>query len=254
MEASISDPARDVLRAMDLFDTGDGNTFAQRLSNVGKVAPWSPEFYHLIKLMQDNITSVQSLLLMEEGVDKEDEAHISQSIDLILGAFMPDCLIQNYTEAIKPNASFGSNSRTFLRSSSRTIRRFESFENVSASDIGIIESAISNIRNDMKDLQLEKADFARDALVRGCNEISFILARINILGYSRIRAPAIDLGAFIYAISRELEETNSQVKIVKSVHSFKEMYNRIYEMYKAASMLKLGYEGASWMLTRLAGV
>jgi hypothetical protein len=248
----VSDPARDLIAGITLISQQRGSSAVEKISSACKVSAWSKDFFRSVKILCDLAESIHSFLLDDPSLDSQDIQSLSDDINRILNLFDGGMLNNNWGNCQQPGAPVGPETMTFLRSASRQLRSKHSYGTLSESDQNLISNTIELIRSDMGSVQLEKADFAREALLRGCDEVSFILSRIEVFGFSRIEAPIMELGAFLFTIGEELNRVDgSNAKIKKSMASLSRVYSRMYELSKIASMAKMGYDGASWLITHL---
>lgn len=250
-----SDPARDLLRAISILESvGKSNsTVADRIGIATKTTPWKGEFFHALKLLLDSVDEMHSILSSQEGLDERDLKDLDSDVGRLRSVFQHGYLTGNLDGAVKQGQPLGPETRTFLQGASRQIRTSRNYFQPSDEDISVIRNAIEVIRTDLKDVRLEGVDFARDALLRGCNEVSFIIERIDMFGFSRLEGPTMELGAFLFTISAELQgQAGNTTAIVKSMSALSNAYAKMKELSKGYGVAKMVYDGAHWLITHLS--
>lgn len=252
-EKNSSDPARDLLAGLKLLDAASANSVAGRIAETSRTTLWSRDFFETIKLLNDTIDSVYSVLISDGHLDSDDRDDLLQDIVRLRSLFDGNLLLKPWPEATIAGMPAGSETRTFLRTASRQLRSGNSYYGLELSDIKMINGAIEAIRADMDGVKLDKADFAREALLRGCSEVSFIVARIDLFGFSRVEQPIMELGAFLYTVSEEIRAVDGNfTRVKRSMGSLSNVFDRLYKLSKVASFVNSGYDGAQWLITHLS--
>lgn len=248
----VSDPARDFFNAITVFESQPSNQTFKKISSALKVDPWTRNFYHGIKLLQDNLDQIGSQLRDDNILDDEDHEVLDQDLGRIYRLFDMANLNNNWAQCCMAGEPVGPETRTFLKSSSRQLRARHSYGVMDPSDLKLIANSIELMRADMAQIQLEQADFAREALLRGCDEISFIISRLDVFGFTRLEQPLMEIGAFLYTITEEARRIHGSDDYTKrSMASLSAVYKRIYELTKIIGTGKALYDGASWLITHL---
>lgn len=248
----VSDPARDFINAIDVIESQPSVQTFKKISSALKVDPWSRNFYHGIKLLQDNLDTIASQLRDDDTLDADDHAALDQELGRIYRLFDIAILNNNWTQCCATGEPVGPEARTFLKSSSRQLRASHSYGLLDAGDLKLIVNTIEFMRADMGQVQLERADFAREALLRGCDEISFIVSRIDMFGFTRLEQPLMEIGAFLYTVTEEVRRTYGNDDHTKrSMASLSAVYERVYRLTKVIGAGKALYDGASWLITHL---
>jgi hypothetical protein len=234
----VSDPARDLIRAIRAIQSPSASKVMwQAFAETWGVDAWSDPYLLGLRALSANIQEVQDHLNHEIS-DEADASFNSNRIGVLRQWLSLQGLGNHWNQLGQHGGSLGPETLTFLQGASQMFRGRADYYHPTDADKDSMLGSLSEIIAAFEGVTLEESDFLREALVRGCKELQFILQNIEFFGYSRLIGPSAEMLAFVYTLQRAGEHKHQAVDWKKVGQSAKRFYEVLAELEKASKVFK----------------